>query len=64
MRQPYDNHGRKVPMACPRSNCGNGKLQPDGPSYWMCDGLADPGRDDKPLEACTFMHIDGEPYEP
>jgi hypothetical protein len=62
--QPYDNRGRKVPLACPRENCGAGKLQYEGDGYWRCDGLADPGSDDKPLEACTYVHQDGTEYVP
>ena len=64
MPRPYDDKGRKVPMSCPRDNCGGGKLQFEGDRLWRCDGLADPGSTDKPLEACSFIHIDGEAYQP
>jgi hypothetical protein len=58
---PRDNNGRFVPTACPICDCGT--LQPDRDGWWCCDGLADPGHESKPLEACAFMHRDGDPYE-
>lgn len=63
-RNPRDNLGRYVPLDCPRENCGCGRLHYDRDGIWACDGLADPGSPEKPLEACTFIHIDGEAYEP
>jgi hypothetical protein len=61
---PRDDKGHFVPLDCPRENCGTGRLQYDGDGIWRCDGLADPGTTDKPLEACTYGHIDGEAYDP
>jgi len=60
---PRDDKGHFVPLSCPRANCGNGRLHHEGQGYWRCDGLADPGSPDKPLEACTYIHVDGEPYD-
>lgn len=37
---------------CPE--CGNGKLKPEQGGGWRCDGLADPGHADLPLEACEY----------
>lgn len=33
--------------------CGNGKLKPEE-GGWRCNGLADPGHADLPLEACEY----------
>lgn len=63
-RLPYDNRGRFVPLECKNPACGYGKLQLEDPQHgiWECDGLADPGRDDKELEVCTYSHFDGDPW--
>lgn len=61
-RQPYDHRGRRVARDC--VHCGNGRLQWEGAGWWRCDGLADPGRDDLPLEACTYQHQDGTEVQP
>lgn len=61
-KRPYDDKGRFVPLGCPASDCGSGSLQPAGDGIWQCDGLADPERDDLPLETCGFTHVDGEQY--
>ena len=61
-RQPYDNRGRRIERDCP--HCGNGRLQWEGSGWWRCDGLADPGSNDKPLDACAHSHHDGEPVSP
>ena len=63
MNRPYDNKGQFVPLACRAINCGSGRLQYEGLGVWQCDGLAEPERDDQPLYACGFAHIDGEPKE-
>jgi hypothetical protein len=59
---PRDSKGRAVRRDC--SDCGNGTLQYEGDGIWRCDGLADPGHDDKPLIACPRIHIDGEDDPP
>lgn len=61
-KRPYDNHGQFVPLECPRAQCGAGHLVHEGDGVWACDGLADPENDDKELECCSHMHIDGKPY--
>lgn len=61
---PRDHMGRFVPAECPLPECGCGTLRNDGRGVWRCDGLADPECDDQELVACTFTHIDGEPYKP
>lgn len=58
---PRDERGRFVPVACP--DCGCGSLRAEGSGSWICDGLADPDDADKPLEACTFSHQDGDRYQ-
>ena len=55
-----DHRGHFVRVDCPE--CGNGRLQNEGNGYWRCDGLADPGHPNKPLEACSFTHMDGKLY--
>jgi hypothetical protein len=60
--RPRDDKGHFVPLACPR--CGDGILQYDGGSLFLCNGLIDPGSTDKELEACPFWHWDGEAYDP
>lgn len=60
--QPRDDKGHFIPLECP--HCGNGILEYDGGSLWLCNGLADPGTTDKELEACPFWHWDGEVYDP
>lgn len=59
---PYNERGQRVSKDCPA--CGCGKLQYEGHGIWRCDGLADPGRDHLPLEACTHGHEDGTPVRP
>jgi hypothetical protein len=61
MKQPYDERGKKVSRACPNPDC-YGTLQDMGNGNWECDGLVDPNDPNKELEACTFTHQDGEPY--
>jgi len=60
--RPFDDKGRFVSRICPRCDCGT--LQPEGDSEWVCDGLADPGHPNQPLEACTYTHQDRTPKEP
>lgn len=65
-QQPRDDKGQFVPLECPDPDCG-GRLryvvrQPWCYMMWLCDGLV--GRGVEPLEACTFMHEPGEPYDP
>lgn len=62
--RPRNDRGHFVPMGCPRANCGGGKLVRDVERWWVCDGLADPGHPDQPLEPCTFSHRDGDRYQP
>lgn len=56
--KPFDAKGRYVPLNCPE--CGNGTLRHQGGGSWSCDGLADPEHPDKPLEACTYSHENGD----
>src|SRR5688572_3688054 len=58
---PRDDQGRSVPRACPVCDCG--VLQYEGDGFWRCDGLADPDDTNKELQACTFTHEDGKPYQ-
>lgn len=58
--RPFDHTGRFIPLACPNPDCGAGTLRYEGNGEWRCDGLADPGRTDKPLEACPTVHFDGD----
>lgn len=58
---PYDDKGRYVSLSCPLAECGAGTLRYESDGMWHCDGLIDPGDDDKPLEACWYFHIDGKP---
>lgn len=60
MRHPYDEHGRFVGRRCPDLNCG-GELQYERDRMWRCDGLTY-DRDDDPLYACRYAHLDG--YSP
>lgn len=34
------------------TECGNGSFQYDGGGWWLCDGLLDPGHENKELAAC------------
>jgi hypothetical protein len=52
--------GRFISRACPVPTCC-GTLQQEGRN-WVCDGLRDPDRSDKPLEACDYTIYDGEVY--
>ena len=66
MPNPRDDKGRFVPLDCPNPLC-SGRLQQDhefGREVWTCDGLVDPEDDNKELEACTFAHVPGDPYQP
>lgn len=64
-RRPYDEKGRFVSLVCPDEDC-DGFLVPEkdllGLECWRCNGLVDPNDSDKDLEACEFVHIDGEKY--
>lgn len=59
---PRGPHGKFVSRDCPIEGCG-GKLVREG-DHWQCDGLIDPGHENKPLEACAFIHFDGEELKP
>jgi hypothetical protein len=59
-RFPRDNRGRAVKQG-PCDKCGYRQLQYEGDGSWLCNGLADPQHDDKPLIECPHYHIDGEP---
>jgi hypothetical protein len=59
---PRDDLGHFVGKECPE--CGNGKLVYEGNGHWRCDGLADPEDENKPLDACTYQHDDGDPATP
>lgn len=65
-KRPIDDKGRFVPLTCPDINCGGElRLEADpmtGALVWRCDGLIDPCDDNKPLEACSFTHWQGEAY--
>lgn len=49
--RPRDKTGRFIPIVCPECSSGDMVLE-DG--FWRCNGLADPGDDSKPLEACSY----------
>lgn len=60
VRRPIDDKGRFVPFMCPDPNC-SGKLVLEG-DVWVCDGLVDPNDENKELQECHFMHVDGDKY--
>ena len=60
-QRPQDDAGRFVPIACPDINC-DGTLRYEGEGVWRCDGLVDPNDENKPLEACSFSHRQGDKY--
>lgn len=58
---PRDSRGRIVSRQCPECDCGTLQCVPTGYGFeWVCDGLADPNDDDKPLEACTYSRTHGK----
>lgn len=67
-RQPRGPDGRffKWKDGCPV--CGTGDVICEGEEYnralWRCDGLIDPEDVNKPLDACPFTYVDGDPILP
>lgn len=59
--RPKNEKGRFIPLHCPNPEC-DGDLQYEGDGLWRCDGLLDPGHDDKELAACEFTHYRGDPW--